>query len=110
MNPSEEKLPAGWSIDRRSYVEMFNRRDQKPLMHTIVVIPYQEECDKKFVSFWSRICENAGGNVRVVDNPGLYFFKLLPKSEKIFNFNIFINRRMFFFFLQKLVLSKEQWF
>ncbi|XP_043463331.1 uncharacterized protein LOC122499211 [Leptopilina heterotoma] len=68
VNPSEEKLPAGWSIDRRSYVEMFNRRDQKPLMHTIVVIPYQEECDKEFVSFWSRICENAGGNVRVVDN------------------------------------------
>ncbi|XP_043480539.1 serine-rich adhesin for platelets-like [Leptopilina heterotoma] len=75
VNPSEEKLPAGWSIDRRSYVEMFNRRDQKPLMHTIVVIPYQEECDKEFVSFWSRICENAGGNVRVVDNPEISFIE-----------------------------------
>ena len=76
VNPSEEKLPAGWSIDKECYVEMFQRREQKPLTHIITVIPCKtkidraDQVDKDFIAFWSRICENAGGTVRVVDDEG----------------------------------------
>ncbi|XP_043486768.1 serine-rich adhesin for platelets-like [Polistes fuscatus] len=66
VNPSEFILPAGWSLEKESYIENFQRPNTKPLNQVIVIIPIIET-DKKYTSFWRQICENAGAVVLLVD-------------------------------------------
>ncbi|XP_033335111.2 uncharacterized protein LOC117225554 [Megalopta genalis] len=68
VNPAEDELPAGWSLDKKSYVEMFQRPSNKPLTKVIVIIP-NIESEKLFVTFWRKICENAGAVVLLADKP-----------------------------------------
>ncbi|XP_012276833.1 TP53-binding protein 1 [Orussus abietinus] len=69
VNAAEDELPAGWSLDKRNYVEMYQRTNQKPLTHFVVVIPIIRS-DNEFVPFWRQICENAGATVLLTDKPG----------------------------------------
>ncbi|KAI4483795.1 hypothetical protein M0804_008055 [Polistes exclamans] len=66
VNPSAFILPAGWSLEKESYIENFQRPNTKPLNQVIVIIPIIET-DKKYTSFWRQICENAGAIVLLVD-------------------------------------------
>ncbi|XP_053983485.1 uncharacterized protein LOC128878885 [Hylaeus volcanicus] len=68
VNPAEDELPVGWSLDKKSYVDMFQRSDDKPLKHVVVIIPVLE-CEKQFTILWRQICENAGAVVLLVDKP-----------------------------------------
>ncbi|XP_003699282.2 uncharacterized protein LOC100877346 [Megachile rotundata] len=68
VNPAEDKLPTGWSLEKNSYVEMFQRHNSKPLNQIIVIIPVTE-FNKQFVTFWRQICENAGAVVLLADKP-----------------------------------------
>ncbi|XP_043283659.1 TP53-binding protein 1-like [Venturia canescens] len=70
VSPSGELLPAGWSILKKSYVEMYQRRMGKPFeaLPVIFVIPVTP-VNKEFVTFWRKVCENAGGGVLLVENP-----------------------------------------
>ncbi|XP_034193351.2 uncharacterized protein LOC117610270 [Osmia lignaria lignaria] len=68
VNPAEDELPAGWSLDKQSYVEMFQRPSNKPFTRIIVIIPVLES-NKQFVTFWRQICENAGACVLLADKP-----------------------------------------
>ncbi|KAK2577841.1 hypothetical protein KPH14_001106 [Odynerus spinipes] len=67
VNPAGWSLPVGWSLDKQSYVEVFQRPSNKPLTQVIVIIPIIES-DKQFTSFWRQICENAGAVVLLVDS------------------------------------------
>ncbi|KAK0084225.1 hypothetical protein PV325_007437 [Microctonus aethiopoides] len=67
VNHNQEKLPAGWSLDRNSYIEMSERHSDKPFNHLIIAVPKLiggEESTK----FWTQIIENAGGTVRLIEN------------------------------------------
>ncbi|XP_076757867.1 uncharacterized protein LOC143427536 [Xylocopa sonorina] len=66
VNPAENELPAGWSLEKNSYVEMFQRSSNKPLTQVVVIIPVVES-EKQFASFWRQICENAGAIVLLAD-------------------------------------------
>ncbi|XP_078046282.1 uncharacterized protein LOC144474828 [Augochlora pura] len=68
VNPAEDELPAGWSLDKKSYVEMFQRSSNKPLTNVVVIIP-NIESEKLFITFWRKICENAGAVVLLADKP-----------------------------------------
>ncbi|XP_043264809.1 uncharacterized protein LOC122404687 [Colletes gigas] len=68
VNPAEDKLPAGWSLDKKSYVEMFQRPDKKPLNQVVVIIPVIQS-EKQFTTLWRQICENAGAVVLLADKP-----------------------------------------
>ncbi|XP_076648812.1 uncharacterized protein LOC143356758 [Halictus rubicundus] len=68
VNPAEDELPAGWSLDKKSYVEMFQRPGNKPLTEVVVIIP-NTEFQKLFVTFWRKVCENAGAVVLLADKP-----------------------------------------
>ncbi|XP_076290946.1 uncharacterized protein LOC143214149 [Lasioglossum baleicum] len=68
VNPAEDELPAGWSLDKKSYVEMFQRPGNKPLTEVVVIIP-NIESEKLFITFWRKICENAGAVVLLADKP-----------------------------------------
>lgn len=69
MNPAEDKLPAGWSLDKKSYIEMFQRSSNKPLTQVVVIIPIVEP-EKQFTILWRQICENVGAVVLLADKPG----------------------------------------
>lgn len=73
VSPAEDELPAGWSIDKQSYVEMFQRSSNKPLTQVIVIFPVVES-DKQFATFWRQVCENAGAVVLLADKPGKDIF------------------------------------
>ncbi|XP_017890609.1 uncharacterized protein LOC108631281 [Ceratina calcarata] len=66
INPAENELPAGWSLEKNSYVEMFRRPSNKPLSQVVVIIPVVES-EKQFSSFWQQICENAGAVVLLAE-------------------------------------------
>ncbi|KAI4494271.1 hypothetical protein M0802_009140 [Mischocyttarus mexicanus] len=66
INPSGFILPAGWCLEKGSYIETYQRPNVKPLNQLIVIIPIIE-IDKKFTSFWRQICENAGAVVLLMD-------------------------------------------
>lgn len=68
VNPAENELPTGWSLEKNAYVEIFERHSSKPLNQIIVIIPVTES-NKQFVSFWRQICENAGAVVLLADKP-----------------------------------------
>ncbi|XP_015596488.1 titin homolog [Cephus cinctus] len=72
LNPDENILPAGWSLGKRSYVDMFQPRKTKPFNHAVIVIPILRH-EKLFQVFWGRICENAGAKVIHVDDPAQNF-------------------------------------
>lgn len=67
INPAGWSLPVGWSLDKQSYIEVFQRSSTKPLTQVIIIIPIIES-DKKFTSFWRQICENAGAVVLLADS------------------------------------------
>ncbi|KAG7207764.1 hypothetical protein KM043_009374 [Ampulex compressa] len=67
VNPDEDKLPSGWSLEKKSYIEMFQRPSNKPLTQVIVIIPTLES-NKEFAPFWRIICENAGAVVLLADS------------------------------------------
>lgn len=73
MNPAEDELPTGWSLDKQSYVEMFRRPSNKPLTQVVVIIPVVES-ERQFISFWRQICENMGAVVLLPDKPGTETF------------------------------------
>ncbi|XP_012238586.1 uncharacterized protein LOC100746532 [Bombus impatiens] len=66
VNPAEDGLPAGWSLDKNSYIEMFQRQSNKPLTQVVVIIPVVES-EKQFAPFWRQICENAGAVIILAD-------------------------------------------
>ena len=68
VNPAEDELPTGWSLDKQSYVEMFRRPSNKPLTQVVVIIPVVES-ERQFISFWRQICENIGAVVLLPDKP-----------------------------------------
>ncbi|XP_076167301.1 uncharacterized protein LOC143146681 [Ptiloglossa arizonensis] len=68
VNPAEDKLPAGWSLDKKSYIEMFQRSSNKPLTQVVVIIPIVEP-EKQFTILWRQICENVGAVVLLADKP-----------------------------------------
>lgn len=67
INPAGWSLPVGWSLEKQSYIEVFQRPNKKPLSQVIVIIPVMES-EKKFTSFWRQICENAGAVVLLPDS------------------------------------------
>lgn len=71
MNPAEEALPTGWSLQKRGYVEAFQARESKPLSNTFVIIPRLME-DIQFATFWQQVCENAGAVALIVDDSGIF--------------------------------------
>ncbi|KOX79065.1 Tumor suppressor p53-binding protein 1 [Melipona quadrifasciata] len=68
VNPAENGLPAGWSLEKNAYIEMFQRPSNKPLTQVVVIIPVVES-EKQFAPFWRQICENAGAVVILADKP-----------------------------------------
>jgi len=70
MNASEDALPTGWSFQKKAYVEMFQTTENKPLSKILVIIP-NLVYDKEFITFWQKICENAGAVVLIAENPGI---------------------------------------
>lgn len=73
VNPAEDGLPAGWSLDKNSYIEMFQRQSNKPLTQVVVIIPVVES-EKQFAPFWRQICENAGAVIILADKAGMNIF------------------------------------
>lgn len=73
VNPAEDGLPAGWSLDKNSYIEMFQRQSNKPLTQVVVIIPVVES-EKQFAPFWRQICENAGAVIILADKAGMKIF------------------------------------
>ncbi|XP_066595932.1 uncharacterized protein [Prorops nasuta] len=67
VNPAENVLPAGWSLENQKYIEFYDRTSSKPLAETIIIIPNLES-EYKFGSFWRQICENAGAVVLLAEN------------------------------------------
>ncbi|XP_076243075.1 uncharacterized protein LOC143184606 [Calliopsis andreniformis] len=68
VSPAEDELPAGWSIEKQSYIEMFQRSSNKPLTQVVVIIPVVES-KRQFIAFWRVVCENAGAVVLLADKP-----------------------------------------
>lgn len=68
VNPAENGLPAGWSLEKNAYIEMFQRPSNKPLTQVVVIIPVVES-EKQFAPFWRQVCENAGAVVILADKP-----------------------------------------
>ncbi|CAD1470704.1 unnamed protein product [Heterotrigona itama] len=68
VNPAENGLPAGWSLEKNAYIEMFQRPSNKPLTQVVVIIPVVES-EKQFAAFWRQVCENAGAVVILADKP-----------------------------------------
>ncbi|KOC62284.1 Tumor suppressor p53-binding protein 1 [Habropoda laboriosa] len=68
VNPAENELPVGWSLNKNSYIDMFQRPSNKPLTQVVVIIPFVES-EKQFAPFWRQICENAGAVVLLADKP-----------------------------------------
>ncbi|XP_043506794.1 uncharacterized protein LOC122527053 [Frieseomelitta varia] len=69
VNPAENGLPAGWSLEKNAYIEMFQRPSNKPLTQVVVIIPVVES-EKQFAPFWRQVCENAGAVVILADKRG----------------------------------------
>ncbi|KAK0180504.1 hypothetical protein PV327_006136 [Microctonus hyperodae] len=67
VNHNQEKLPAGWSLDRNSYIEMSERPNDKPFNHLIIAVPKMIGVEES-TKFWAQIIENAGGTVRLIEN------------------------------------------
>lgn len=64
----EEELPAGWSLDKKSYIEMRHRASTTPFNHAIVVIPKIPSVEKS-LNFWQKVIENAGGKIHYIEKP-----------------------------------------
>ncbi|XP_011496161.1 PREDICTED: tumor suppressor p53-binding protein 1-like [Ceratosolen solmsi marchali] len=75
IEPAEEELPAGWSLDKQAYIDIYQRPKNRPLEHTIIAIPLLE-CGQTFVEFWKKICENAGAAVQILENPDKSFMEV----------------------------------
>lgn len=72
VNPAENELPVGWSLDKNSYIDMFQRSSNKPLTQVFLIIPTIES-EKQFSSFWRQVAENAGAVVLLADKPGMRY-------------------------------------
>lgn len=70
VNMDQEELPAGWNLDKNTYVESYQRESNKPLSSITVAIPNLKE-QVIFYDFWSKVCTNAGANVISIDNQGI---------------------------------------
>ncbi|PBC32602.1 Tumor suppressor p53-binding protein [Apis cerana cerana] len=68
VNLAEDELPSGWSLEKNSYVEMFQRSSNKPLAQVVIIIPFLES-QKQFATFWRQICENTGAVVLLAEKP-----------------------------------------
>ncbi|CAK9799009.1 TP53-binding protein 1 [Anthophora quadrimaculata] len=68
VKPAENELPVGWSLNKHSYIDMFQRPSTKPLTQVVIIIPLVES-EKQFAPFWRQICENAGAVVLLADKP-----------------------------------------
>ncbi|XP_063993434.1 TP53-binding protein 1-like [Diachasmimorpha longicaudata] len=74
VNASEETLPAGWSFDKGTYVDMYQRPNDKPLGHAVIVMP-KIPSNERSIEFWQRVIANAGGTLRLVENQSETFME-----------------------------------
>ncbi|KAJ8683671.1 hypothetical protein QAD02_019463 [Eretmocerus hayati] len=64
---ADEELPSGWSLEKRAYIDSYQRSKERPFEHTAVAIPHVVS-EGEFSQFWKRICENAGASVQLLKN------------------------------------------
>lgn len=75
LKPTAYELPAGWSLERKTYVESYDRRNKQPFTGMIIGMPVldNKNAANRSIQFWRRICENAGAGVQIIDDPEIDF-------------------------------------
>ncbi|XP_034939912.1 nucleolar protein dao-5-like [Chelonus insularis] len=68
LDLSSDSLPAGWSLEKKSYVEMHKRSSNLPFQNIKVIIPKTYVAEQS-LSLWQKVIENAGGIVQLIENP-----------------------------------------
>ncbi|XP_012256975.3 TP53-binding protein 1-like isoform X2 [Athalia rosae] len=70
LSVSDYALPVGLSIVRNKYIELWERPNKEPFNGMVIGIPMLDNRNvaKRSVQFWSRICENAGAVVQVIED------------------------------------------
>ncbi|XP_046624806.1 uncharacterized protein LOC124307320 [Neodiprion virginianus] len=65
------ELPAGWSEEKRKYIESYDRLIKQPFNGMIIALPVLDNRNviNRTIQFWRSICENAGAVVQIINDP-----------------------------------------
>ncbi|XP_046749546.1 TP53-binding protein 1-like [Diprion similis] len=71
LKPTPYELPAGWSEEKRKYIESYDRLIKQPFSGMIIALPVLDNRNviNRTIQFWRSICENAGAVVQIVNDP-----------------------------------------